>query len=266
MVMSETLEKPMIPAADLYIASLGRSGSTLLANLLTTPPNRFVLVEPQLHLGEGNAWMFEQLDRFGWSVGTEEIDLWRSLPPERRVSTFLYPRLTTLEKWGVKEVDPKAHLPSLATLRPRKVIILVRNVRDVIISYIEKYRREGKTDYGAELLNFLVESTNMLIHLTETLNYQQMRVVRYEDFVTSERERAAVSRWLGWPLDGDPNRNLDLYKRTFEIERHNGEISSVSVNRHAAMKLQDSSDIINNVAEYLSSFQKSFNYTDPPKD
>ena len=36
-----------LPRPDLFVAAMGRSGSTMLANLLTTPPRRWLLVEPR---------------------------------------------------------------------------------------------------------------------------------------------------------------------------------------------------------------------------
>jgi len=247
------------PPADVYIASLGRSGSTLIANLLTMPPHRLVLVEPKLHRG-GTAGMFHQMERFGCPVGVDELARWRAPPPEQspaeRAAMVLADRLARLARWGVKEVDPMAHQDEIAMLRPKQVVVVVRDIRDVMLSYVEKFRREGRSDFG-EVFWRLCEGTKALTRLADGLGTSTpLRVVRYEDFAASVDERAALARWLDWPLDGDPDSNLDIYGRHYEIARHGGVVSQVSVGRRQAASLE----AVDRIGDFLGAYQQRFGY------
>ena len=253
------------PPADVYIASLGRSGSTLVANLMTTPPDRLVLVEPLLHRGGGNAGMFDQMARWGWPVGAGDLARWREpttgQSPVDRAAAVLAGLLAGLARWGVKEVDPTAHRPGIALLRPKRVIVLVRDIRDVMLSYMEKFRREGRSDFGGDLLRRLAEGTRVLTWLADGLGAGgPLRIVRYEDFVASADERATLARWLDWPLDGDPDRNLDLYRRTYEIERHRGIVSPVSVGRRARAASSADAALVARIGDLLAGYQRRFGY------
>jgi hypothetical protein len=236
-----------------------------MANLMTTPPDRLVLVEPMLHRGGGNAGMFDQMARWGWPVGADELARWREPPtgqgPAERAGLVLASRLVRLARWGVKEVDPTAHRPGIAVLRPRRLIVLVRDVRDVTLSYLEKFRREGRRDFGGELLWRVVQGTRVLTRLADgSRRGRSLRIVRYEDFVTSAAERAALARWLDWPLDGDPDRNLDLYRRAYEIERHGGVVSPVSVGRRTRATDPADAALIARIGDFLGGYQRRFGY------
>jgi hypothetical protein len=254
-----------LPPADVYIASIGRSGSTLIANLMTTPPDRLVLVEPMLHRGGGNAGMFDQMASWGWRVGADELARWRKPPPGQspaeRASAVLADRLAGLARWGVKEVDPVCHLPSIALLRPKRVIVLVRDIRDVMLSFMEKFQQEGRSSFSGELLQRVVHGAQVLTWLADgQCGGGPRRIVRYEDFVASAAERAALAHWLDWPLDGDPDRNLDLYRRGYEIERHRGAVSQASVGRHARVAGSADGVLVARMGKFLSGYQRQFGY------
>ena len=53
---------------DVLIVGPARSGSTLLANLLTTPPSRVVLVEPGITRGGMNEYVRKEVGRLGWEI------------------------------------------------------------------------------------------------------------------------------------------------------------------------------------------------------
>jgi hypothetical protein len=254
-----------LPSPDVYIASLGRSGSTLIANLMTTPPDRLVLVETQLHRGGGYAGMFDQMARWGWQVGADELARWQKPPPGQspaeRAAAVLADRLIGLARWGVKEVDPTAHKPGIALLRPKRVIVLVRDIRDVMLSFVEKFQREGRSDYSGEIRWRLIDGARVMTWLADgQCGGGPMRIVRYEDFVASADERAALARWLDWPLDGDPDRNLDLYRRNYEIERHRGVVSQVSVGRRAQVAGTATGVLVARMGEFLARYQRRFGY------
>jgi len=62
---------------DLFIAGLGRAGTTLLANLLTSPPKRWLLAEPGITRGDMGEHVRIQAEQFGFPITSDE---WTSVP------------------------------------------------------------------------------------------------------------------------------------------------------------------------------------------
>lgn len=221
------LEENDLFQADLYIAAMGRSGSTHLANVLTTPPKRWVLNEPRFLDGVLSSTIRERSVEFGWP---DDPSCWwipradRANPSYKaRYQEFLAPRLKGLDRWGVKEVRADFHIPTISTIQPRKIVVLVRNVRDVALSLLEKQMRQGQMDtHGPEWIrNYCKTSASSLLHLIDR-EPSRTRVVRYEDFVSSPSERSNLESWLEWPMDGEPFAEFAVHNREYEVRRWQG--------------------------------------------
>ena len=221
-----TADDPRVFEADLYIAAMGRSGSTYLANLLTNPPHSWVMVEPWFVNGAFNASVKRGAAELGWPLDDR---YWR-LPTQgkthdaflERYRNFLAPRLRTLTRWGVKEVRPEFHEPTIATINPKRIIILVRNMRDVASSLLEKQLRQGTlAERGYQwTAEYCRSSAESLMRLHDRLPAERIRVVRYEDLTAHPDKRSELEEWLDWPMAGNPSTFLVELGRGYEIERH----------------------------------------------
>ncbi|MEX4010446.1 hypothetical protein [Neoaquamicrobium sediminum] len=246
--------------AHLYIAAMGRSGSTYLANLLTTPPKRWVMVEPWFVNGLFNRFIRDRAAEFGWPI---DVQHWHLPAPMRtraafleRYRSFLAPKLNELERWGAKGVRADFHIPTITTINPRNMIVLVRDLRQVSLSLLEKNHRQGKKEEEnrrwVEL--YVAENAQSLLKLCEIKLVDALRVVRYEDVSRSASEKRAIETWLDWPMDGDEFANLEDFGRGYEVERHT---SPELVERQLP---SGADDFVAKICEQNSSYQDRFGY------
>lgn len=214
--------------ADVYIAAIARSGSTLICGLLTYPPDHLCLVEPWFIWGMRGQACFRQLQRFGLRI-TERDWLTALFPREkasfvRRYGSFIAPHLASVRKWGAKEVRPEFHLPTIETINPRFVLVLVRDIRDVVRSLARKQAAEGmdESESTAWISGYCTAAAPCLLRLRSR---PRSITVRYEDFVASEAARADLGGRLDWPLVGRVNADFDLFGRGSEAAAHRGRVS-----------------------------------------
>ena len=251
----------LLPRATVYIAALPRSGSTMLANLLSSPPDHWVLVEPGLHRAQPSPNLRNQLDRFVSAAAPAASEAPPAAPTaagRRLLFKQLADLLPTLGAWGVKEVDTD-HRDAIAYLRPTKTIVLVRDIRDALLSLLEKQSMFGRHWSPAGYMEYLRDCCTALISLAGDQD-PNTRVCRYEDLVSSPGERQALADWLSWPLDGDISRNLDLYRREYEVARHDGTITARSVGRHTRDANDTRAEIARQFGALLEDFHRTFGY------
>lgn len=251
-----------LPRADLYIAALPRSGATMLANLLSCPPNRWILVEPGLHHPRPSSGLPIQISRFLAASGADPAGrAAATLTSRRQILDQLADCLPRLEAWGIKEVGPE-HDTAITALRPRKTVILVRDVRDVLLSFLEHQNRLLGCHWAhLSHLEYLSDCCTALAALCER-DDPNTRICRYEDLVSSPNERNALADWLSWPLDGDIDRNLDLYYREYEIARHCGEVSINSVGRYSREQPSINATLVRQLGMLYDDFNGKFGYPD----
>ncbi len=258
-----------LPRMNLLIAGMGRAGTTALANLLTTPPDRWIIIEPGLTRDGIGEHVFEQAARFGAPVAVSRDD-WTAAgehePGLTRFARTIGPGLSRLKAWGVKEVNPAGLDELIRVFEPRQVLLAVRDIRDCAISVIEKSRRhaaEGRpvqTDQW--MAKRLTDAGAALVRLKQCLGDERVRTVQYETFTTDESFRAELSRWLDWPITGDPGRCLDLFGREYETARHSGRVGSSSVARHVRETSRELLDFAAHVEQQAHAYQIAFGYTE----
>jgi sulfotransferase family protein len=255
--LPEGAERP-----DFYIAAMGRSGSTMIANWLTSPPDRLVFVEPSFLSLPNTRLLRIQLEAFGLGPTGKE---W-CLEGENAASRFarlMAPRLAG-RKWAVKEVLCTEHLKALDRLHPRLVLITVRNIVDVALSFFEKHRlQDNLTRFSDQwVVDYCTREAAGLVDLREELKRRSIpfQIVRYEDFTRSEDCRDRVATFLGWPGGGSTLANLDRFDRSFEADRHGSAVSPR--NRRASEREVDESlvRLAEAIGRQCREYQHAFGY------
>ena len=260
------MAEPFLPTGverpDFYIAAMGRSGSTMIANWLTSSPSQLVFVEPAFLSLPNTRLLRIQLENLGLGPSDEEWD--RADPSAAsRFARLMSPRLAS-RRWAVKEVLCAEHGASLDLLRPKRVLITVRNINDVALSFFEKHRLQGNLARFSDewVVDYCIRESAGLIAFRDELVRRStpFEVVRYEDFTQSKETRSRVAAFLGWPGGGPTDAHLNRFDRTFEAERHGTTISSM--NRQPSERQMD--ERINCLAEAInhqcSEYQRMFGY------
>jgi hypothetical protein len=223
-------ESPWLEAdkrPDFYIAAIGRSGSTLLGNWLTRPPDQLVFNEPFFSRLENSRLLRIQLAAFGMAADDDEWER-RDESANARFTRLMATRLEG-RRWAFKEVLSKEHRRSLELFAPPKIIITVRNIVDVALSFFEKHRAQQNLErFGDDwVTGYCADESTGILNFKRRLEAEAvpLKVVRYEDFVRSEQERRSVEEFVGWEGGGDTASNFNDFDRGFEIARHGTEIS-----------------------------------------
>lgn len=219
-----------LPRPDFLIASVGRSGSTMISNWFTRPPGQLVLIEPFLFALRNPAMIHRQLAHFGLAATDAE---WEFADADwlARFRRLFAPRLAG-KRWAFKEVLGEEHRKALTAFAPPRVIITVRDIDAIAASFLEKHRLQGNRDrFDADwVVAYCLRETRAIVDLRATLAAQgtPCRVTRYEDFVASAEERGALASFVGWAGDGDVGRHFGHLGRSFEAERHAGGIGQAA--------------------------------------
>ena len=210
---------------DIYIAAIGRSGSTMLCNLLTCAPERVVFIEPKFHSPPYRALLAPQLAQYGMEISQTAEKQVEGLDPLARLNHLLGPHLRPI-KWGFKEVQCSEHQRVLEVFAPKHILVNVRNIFNVALSFMEKHRRQGNEARFSPAWvqeHCLRESLGLVDFCTALAQQgQSYTLVRYEDFTRDPAERAALEKALGWSLGQDANPFLEGFNRGFEARRHQG--------------------------------------------
>jgi hypothetical protein len=260
--MAESFLPAGIEQPDFYIAAMGRSGSTMIANWLASPPGRLVFVEPSFLTVKNTRLLKIQLESFGLAPTDAE---WAQSDQSAasRFARLMVPRLIG-RKWAVKEVLCAEHLAALDQLRPSRVLITVRNIVDVALSFFEKHRLQGNLERFSDqwVVDYCVREASGLVGLRDELIRRSIpfEIARYEDFTQSEETRASVAKFVGWPGGGATDAHLDRFDRSFEAERHGSRVSPQ--NRGASERRIDEAllALAATIGRRCGKYQRAFGY------
>lgn len=143
------------PSMDIAICGPLRSGTTLLADLLTVKGKSLVISEPDLHV----VWHGRTAERLHKLFGDVGLDV-TSEPTQRNgkqtyidwFSDNIVPQLECLDLWGVKQVDFYQWEKLFKRFPPRRMVLVSRDLRDVAISSYDLIGRSLVAFPGGKLL------------------------------------------------------------------------------------------------------------------
>ncbi len=146
----EKMRKPFI-----YIASLRRTGSTLLSELLSNPPYSFIFREPGIIRGKFKVKHPEFTNLLEYGIDLYVLrENFLKLPFETRVDFFKQSMLTgllsSISQIGIKEIHHENWESLFNTFPNMKVVLTGRDPRDIYISAY--YRNLERQKRGREPL------------------------------------------------------------------------------------------------------------------
>lgn len=270
--MADPAVKPV--PMDVMVFGLARSGTTLVADMLTQPGRSIVISEPEIfkHWSRNTAGRVHKLARLvGLDVGEtppDADDYGRSYARYFRES--LVPKLRTLDRWGIKNVDFSGWRSLLRAFPPQRLIICVRDLRDAAISGIDRICRLGIVFRGVPRLRdeaWVLAGLAYSVQELMAMRALPHLVVRYEDLARGTAQQA-IADYVGLDRLQEDRFNLkaaDL-KRAWEIEKHQGRISDASVGRFAAEPPGPVRALAERLWRLLPEYSAAFGYEAPPVD
>lgn len=153
--------------------------------------------------------------------------------------------------WGVKEVDGELFQDTLKLVRPRKIVILVRSLDQVFLSFYEKSVKQGRENvWGVDWIKAKMDrACDAQIKLYEN-NNDNCIVVRYEDMISSPDFIRQLAGKVGYNYEfGDEGMFLDEHNRSWELDRNK--------NRSEALVKTEDRGIPMEIEEYANSYLES---------
>ena len=235
----------------------------MLCNWFTRPPDQLVFVEP-FFLHRANPRLLRiQLEHFGMTVRDEDWSHTDATGQER-FRRIMWPRLRG-RKWGLKEVLCREHVQVVRELTPKCVLIMVRNIRDVALSFFEKHRLQNNLDRFSDewVADYCVRESREILEFRNLLSTSGVphMVLRYEDFTCSEQARAATANFIGWESGGQIHSHLAQFDREFEVERHGRTISQQLRRPHERSLSSAEAKLAVWIAKRCSEYQQEFSYS-----
>ena len=256
------------------VYGLPRSGTTLISDLLTVPGRSIVMSEPDLYK-MWNRNIAKRLHALAGSVGIEldgipEPDSWDGLYANyiRRV---LAPRFSALDSWGMKFVDFSDWRRQFAEFPPAKLVLCLRDLRDVVLSGVDRiarmplvFRSAGTRRDEAWVLCALAYNVWELMAMRQHPHF----AIRYEDVATTGAPLDALAAYVGLP-GLDPTRNnlaAAGWHRRWEVEKHGDGISAASVARFDREPHGPIRALAERLWRLIPEYGEAFGYDVPPTE
>lgn len=253
------------------IYGLMRSGTTLVADLLSVPGRSLIISEPDLY-----AWQPRTVARVcdtmaEWGLIDHDVSLERGdhkmfMP---RFMDALVPRLATLDCWGIKQVNFANWRHLMRAFEPGKLILCVRDLRDIVLSSLDLMHRQLLAFPGGRHARDEAWVVARLVHgAHELMTMRDMAhmVVRYEDIVSDPDQRAAVAAHAGVAGLGRERPNLrrePAARAQWERGKHGDAISDRSVGRYNREPAGPTKFLAEWVWRLLPAYSEAFGYETP---
>jgi len=224
------------------ITGMMRSGTTLVADLLTVRGRSLVLGEPNL-LGNWNVGQTRRMHALVEAFGMEA----EPPPPpgtyprnEDYFRAAILPKLMTLDWWGIKYVDLHGLEAVFRRFPPKRLVLCVRDIRDVTISAFELVERMALAFDDHKHMRdeaWIFSRLAYTIHELMGLRRHPHIVVRYEDLATQpDTIKEELRTYMEMDALGDERINLmieDPSRKQWETEKHSEGITAKSLGRFA---------------------------------
>jgi hypothetical protein len=269
---SNNTEKHKGKYMDFVIYGILRSGTTVLSDLLTVKDKSLVLYEPDILLtsyknekqdAEGHEAIYKSLNGFG--IDSSEFKCW----DKRKYPTFLqffdkkiYPTLSKLQSWGVKLVRFDDWEGFLAAYQPQRLILSVRDIRDVVLSAYDLATKLNTLVFNELWIEKrVIDSCNQLVKMSKLPHF----LVRYEDLCSNTCMQQNVSKYVGVDTLGEKISNFDnvVSYRKSEQEKHGGTISSLSISRYRSEPTSPALGLANYLWRLCPEYSETFGYEIP---
>lgn len=247
--------------APMKVAIYGmmRSGTTLLCDKLTVPGRGVVLLEPNIHMSGWPFHICKQLNDFGVAVQEED---WKQASQSESFQSYfnreVLPRLEELDYWGVKMVNFADSDRFLTAYPPEHLILCVRDMRDVVLSAQDLAPKLGNFVDEAWIEKRALETAEALVKMAR----RPHTLMRYEDMCTRPRLIDDLAARMGLPRPGDHRLSLEAVPhRLYEHTKHEGKVSSKSIQRFESEPEGPRKDLARKVWEQCSEFNELFGYS-----
>jgi hypothetical protein len=260
--MPEAFLPPDVGRPGFYLAAMGRSGSTMVCNWLTRAPDQLVFVEPAFLDIRNTRLLRIQLANFGMASTDDEWGKEDS-SAAARFRRLMAPRLAG-RRWALKEVLCSEHGAAIDKLAPSRILISVRNIFDVALSFFEKHRAQDNLHRFDDqwVADYCVRESKGLVALRRQLSGRSIpsSIIRYEDFTRSEAARHNLSDFLGWKGGGATDSHFHQFNRSFEVARHGEAVSSRLRTRTERNLGADELALAHSIEERCTEYQREFGY------
>lgn len=269
-----TAPEAALPRMDIAVMGMMRSGSTLVADLLTVPGRSLVLNEPYL-LDRWSAPLQERLFALYRGFGLDP----GALPPPGRharnqdhlVATILPQLAATGCLWGAKYADLHSWRRITDSYAPRRLILTLRDLRAVFLSGLDLLNRV-RVRFGDErhrrdeawLFAFIAYSVHELLALRRLPHL----ALRYEDLVRDAATRDALARHVGLDRLGEGRLNLDRHgerRAAWEREKHGDAITERSLRRFEAEPPGPMRSMAERLWRMFPDYSDAFGYETPTR-
>lgn len=270
----------------IYIASLPRTGSTLLSELLTDMPRSFIFREP--HIGKNDFQpkpgdMQFLLDNYHvdllrmlrwrlWYAFMWRRLRWLHIPQDYMVRFLKYTLLPMLQREGnlqigVKEISHLGwqnyhkHFPNM------KAIITGRDPRDIYLSMYHRWQKDGAYQ-KYDILNPVAMASvlnQQFAYQVAIHNCAGSLKVKYDVLCSDPGVIPEILKFVDSPLSvaGRVGQFLGAHPlRTREQQQHQGKITDVSIKRWQKEEDQTVVNIAEQVYELMPEYRDFWGYGD----
>lgn len=259
---------------DIAVMGLMRSGSTLLSDLLTIRGECLILSEPNI-LGRWSPTVVDRIHQLALNFG---LDPGPAPPKPEEWETYrayfdevMLPQLEKLPRWGAKYVDIVDWRPTIQRYRPKRLILTVRDIRDVTISSIDRIARLKLAFYGRKYLRdeaWVLSHLAYTVHELMALSELPHLLVRYEDMASDPQVRQRVAEFVGFERLSDRRENLEAagMMRKWELAKHGEGLSTRSIGRNREEPHGPVKALAERVWRLLPEYSEAFGYELPPPE
>jgi hypothetical protein len=266
----DSMRRPFI-----YISGMMRTGSTLVAEILTELPYSFIFREPGFarNAFKPRAGDSEILREVGVELHRVKtwVNLlaflqrrlrWLGVPQDYAINflkNWLLPRFDVGAQIGVKEIRNRGWRRYLKHFPGMKTIILGRDPRDIYISAFYRHAQGNLSRYSRFAPDTVAADLSTEFALQKALmSHTDSLVVKYETLCTEPGTIGEIRRFANSPLTGAPRLGQFLRRtpsRLNEVQAHQGNLTSRRVERWME---EDNRQL---VAQAQAAFQRMRNYT-----